>query len=262
VDDASARDADSKAGHDRLRRGRRRQLALGGTAVVLLLVLHCLPRSGGVDPVHELLSEYQLRSVDVGVPYALALLSANAATVQLGVAMVRHGLLRGWLATALLAIWCVSLLGLTVFLKDPIGSHGTWYGTVHKLCTVTNFVSLPALCALLWWRFRTVARWRGKARTVGALAAFSLVCAVPFAAAFLLHTGGIRATGTALGLVERGIVAIDIAMIATLTGWSRAMAGPPASGRSQRKLAAAATGAARPGVKPPPGRLSAAVACP
>jgi hypothetical protein len=203
---------------------------------VLLLALHCLPRSGGVDPVHELLSEYPLRSAGVGVPYAVALLSANVATVLRGVDMVRHGLLRGWLATTLLAMWCVSLLGLTVFLKDPVGSDGTWYGTVHKLSTVTNFACLPALCALLWWRFRTMARWRGNARAVGALAGLSIACAVPFASAFLLHGGDVRVTGTALGLVERGIVAIDIAIIATMTRWSRAMAAPPASPRPQRTM--------------------------
>jgi hypothetical protein len=113
-------------GIDRLRRGPWRELVLGGTAVVLLLALRCLPGSGGADPVHELLSEYPLRSAGVGVPYAVALLSANAATVLLGVAMVRHGLLREWLATALLAMRCVSLLGLTLFLKDPTGADGTW----------------------------------------------------------------------------------------------------------------------------------------
>jgi hypothetical protein len=190
--------------------------------VVTLLALHFLPGSGGVDPVRETLSEYQLRSVGVGVPYALALLSANAATGLLGLAMVRRGVLRGPLAMALLATWCISLLGLTVFLKDPLGAEGTWYGLVHKLCTVANFVSLPALCALLWWRFRTVTPWRRYARTVGLLAAASLACAAPFGAAFLLHDGQVQTTGTALGLIERGIVAIDIAMIAALAAWSRA----------------------------------------
>lgn len=213
---------------DRLYRGSWRELVLGGIAVVVLLALHCLPGSGGVDPVYELMSEYPLRSSGVGVPYTIALLSANAATVLMGVTMVRHGLLRGRLPTALLAVWCVSLLGLTVFLKDPVGSDGTWYGTVHKLFTVANFASLPTLCVLLWWRFRAVAGWRKKARTVGVLGAASIICAVPFAAAFLLKSGEVRATGTALGLVERVIVVIDIAVIVTLVVWSRAMAAAPA----------------------------------
>ncbi|MGI5182725.1 DUF998 domain-containing protein [Dactylosporangium sp. CA-152071] len=208
-------------------RSGRRQLVLGATAVGVLVVLHCLPGSGGVDPVHETLSEYPLRSVDVGLPYAIALLSANAATALLGAAMVRQGVLRGRLVTALLVIWCASLLGLTVFLKDPLGSDGTWYGTVHKLCAAVNFASLPALCGLLWWRFRRSRRWRAYARTVGVLAAATALCTAPFAAAFLLHGGHVAATGTALGLVERAVVALDAAMIATLAVWSRAMPAPP-----------------------------------
>lgn len=188
----------------------------------MLLALHLLPRSGGVDPVHETLSEYPVRSVELGVPYVIALLSGNAATVLVGRAMARRRLLRGRLVAALLVLWCASLLGLTVFLKDPLGSHGTWYGTVHKLCAATNFASLPALGALLWWRHRSVPRWRPYARIVGTLAFASLACAAPFAVAFLLHGGHVAATGTALGLVERGVVTIDAAMIAALTAWSRA----------------------------------------
>ena len=210
---------------DRDVRPPRWQLLPGAAAVVLLLALHCLPRAGGVDPVHDLLSEYPLRSVGVGVLYAVALLNADLAAGLLGIAMVRRGLLRGWLELALLVVWCVSLLGLTVFLKDPAGSAGTWYGAVHEFCTVANFASLPALCALLCWRFRTTPRWHRFTRTVGALAAVSIACVVPFAVAFLLDRDGLRAHDTALGLVERGIVAIDVAVLATMTLWSRAALG-------------------------------------
>ncbi|WP_239136389.1 DUF998 domain-containing protein [Dactylosporangium siamense] len=210
-------------------------LLLGGSAVVVLVGLHCLPGHGGVNPVHGWLSEYPLRSVEVGAPYALALLSGNLATVRSGIAMARHGLLRGWPAKALLGAWCTSLLALTVFLKDPAGSAGTWYGEVHKLATMANFACLPALCALLWWRFRTAPPWRRNARTVGVLAALHVACAVPFAAAFLVHSNDAGVAGEALGLIERGIVAIDIWTIATLTRWSRAMQdrGDQPAGRAQ-----------------------------
>ncbi|WP_433383772.1 DUF998 domain-containing protein [Actinoplanes sp. CA-142083] len=199
---------------------------LGGIAVVVLLALHCLPDAGGVDPVRETLSEYPVRSAGLGVLFVLALLCANAATALLGAGMARRGLLRVGAETALLVIWCVSLLGLTVFLKDPLGAAGTWYGEVHKACATINFVSLPALGALLWWRFRRAARWRAFAVTAGLLAAASLACATPFAAAFLLHDGS-----GAAGLVERGVVALDVALIATLAAWSRAMADAPSARR-------------------------------
>jgi hypothetical protein len=200
-----------------------KSLVLGGGAILVLLALHLLPGCGGVDPVRETLSEYPLRSVAIGVPYVFALLSANVATILVGVTMARRGLLRGVVATALLAAWSVGLLGLTVFLKDPLGSHGTWYGEVHKYCATANFASLPVLGLLLWWRFRSVPRWRRHARTAGVLAAAGLAFAAPFASAFLLH-----GTVEALGLVERAVVVIHIALIATMAAWSRAMPDMPA----------------------------------
>src|SRR5262245_3786767 len=97
---------------------------LGGLGVATLLVLHLLPRFGGVDPVHELVSEYPLGAYAIGVPYALALLSMTAAAVLLSFAMVRHGLVRGMSVRVVLVVWCASLLGLTVFLKGPPGTPG------------------------------------------------------------------------------------------------------------------------------------------
>jgi hypothetical protein len=76
-----------------------------------LFGLHLLLRFGGVDPVHELVSEYPLREYGIDVPYALALLSMTVAAVVLAFAMVRHGLVRERLARALLIVWCVNLLG-------------------------------------------------------------------------------------------------------------------------------------------------------
>jgi hypothetical protein len=83
-------------------------------------------------------------------------------------------------------------------------------GEVHKLCTIVNFASLPALGGLLWWRFRRVTH----ARILGVLSVMSGACAIPFAAAFLTH-----AHVAGLGLFERGVVVLDIAMFATLAAW-------------------------------------------
>jgi hypothetical protein len=69
-----------------------------------------------------------------------------------------------------------------------------------------------------------VPRWRGNARTVGVLAALHVACAVPFVAVFVAHSNDAGVAGTALGLIERGIVAVDIWTIATLARWSRAVA--------------------------------------
>jgi hypothetical protein len=203
----------------------RQALYLAGAALATLIGVHMLPGSGGVDPVRDLMSEYPVRTAEPGVAYTLALLGANLAVVLLGAHWVRDGLLRSRpVATTLLALWCLSLLGLTIFLKDPVGGPGTWFGTVHMLCTVVNFVSLPALCALLWWGHRGESRWRSHARTVGVVAGLTMVCVVPFAAVLLADSGPGSLSESALGLVERGVVVLDVVAIAALARWSRASA--------------------------------------
>ncbi len=197
---------------------------LAGAAIVTLVGLHLLPGSAGVDPVRDLMSEYPVRTAEAGVAYTLALLGANAAVVLLGVHWVRDGLLRSRPVEAtLLAVWCVSLLGLTVFLKDPAGGPGTWFGTVHMVCTVANFVSLPALCALLWWRHRGEPRWRGHATMAGVVAGLTMACVVPFALVLLTRGESGSLTDAALGLAERGVVLLDVVAITALARWSHSI---------------------------------------
>lgn len=203
---------------------------LAGAALLTLVGVHVLPGSGGVDPVRELMSEYPVRTAEPGVAYTLALLGANLAVVLLGAHWVREGLLRSRpVATTLLVLWCASLLGLTLFLKDPVGGPSTWYGTVHMLCTVVNFVSLPALCTLLWWRHRGESRWRSHATAVGVVAGLTVACVVPFAVVLLGSSGPGSLTDAALGLVERGVVVLDVAAIVALARWSRATAAAAAA---------------------------------
>lgn len=196
---------------------------LAGAALLTLVGLHALPGSGGVDPVRELMSEYPVRTAEPGVAYTLALLGANVAVVLLGAHWVREGLLRSRpIATTLLALWCGSLLGLTLFLKDPVGGPSTWFGTVHMLCTVVNFISMPALCTLLWWRHRGEPRWRSHATAAGVVAVLTIACVVPFAVVLLGSSEPGSLTNAALGLVERAVVVLDIVAIVALARWSNA----------------------------------------
>lgn len=196
---------------------------LGGLGIVTLVVLHLLPGSGGVDPINQLLSEYPLRAVDVGVPYVLALLSANTAAALAGTMMARSGLLRGWTTVSLFWTSLVSLLGLTVFLKDPMGSEATWYGAVHQVCTVLTCTSLLALAGVLWWRYQADPRWRGWARSIGVLAAMASVTLIPFVVAFTTRSGTDRFAGMAIGLVERSMFVVLVVLTAVLVAWAQAM---------------------------------------
>lgn len=202
-------------------------LYLAAPALAALVGVHLLPDAGGVDPVRELMSEYPVRS-DVGALYTLALLVANVAVMILGVHWVRHGILRSRPGAAvLLAAWCLSLLGLTVFLKDPAGSHGTLAGAVHMVCTVVNFAAMPALCALLWWQHRRDARWRAPATAVGVVAVLTAACVVPFAVVLASGEPGALSSAS-LGLVERVVVGLDVVAVVVLAGWSGRAARPDA----------------------------------
>lgn len=193
---------------------------LGGLGIVTLVALHLLPGAGGVDPINQLLSEYPVRSPVVGVPYALALLSANVAAALAGNMMVRSGLLRGWLPVSLFVVSLVSLLGLTVFLKDPIGAQTTWYGSVHQVCTVLTCTSQLALAYVLWWRHRADPLWRAWAHTVGAFAVIVSVMLIPFVVAFTTRSGTDRFAGMAIGLVERSMFVALTGMTVVLVLWA------------------------------------------
>lgn len=198
---------------------------LGGFGIVTLVGLHLLPGAGGVDPVNQLLSEYPLRSPFVGVPYVLALLSANTAAALVGNLLARSGLLRGPLAVSLFWISLASLLGLTIFLKDPVGSQQTWFGAAHQVCTVLTCTSQLALACVLWWRYRADPLWRGWARTTGALAALVSVTLIPFVIAFTTRSGTDRFAGMAIGLVERSMFVLLLVMAVVLALWAQAMTG-------------------------------------
>lgn len=200
-------------------------LVAGTFGVATLVGLHCLPAFGGVDPVDDMLSEYPLQATGIGVAFAVALLLANLAVAATGLALTRGGLLRGGPERAALVVWCLGLLGLTVFLKDPTGVSGTPFGMLHRLCTTANFAAMPALCGLLWWRFRATP-WARPARVVGGLGVAGLLCATPFVFGFLLRSGHDRFAGLAAGLFERGVVVLDVLVVVTLVWWGRAMARP------------------------------------
>jgi hypothetical protein len=197
--------------------------ALGAIGIATLIGLHLLPRSGGVDPVYQLLSEYPLQDIGIGVAFALALLSANAAAALAGMVMARSGLLRDRATTALFVISCASLLGLTVFLKDPAGATATWSGNLHQVCTIVTCVSQYLLAVVLWWRYRADPLWNGRARAVGVLAVAESVALIPFVFVFATRSGTDKFAGMAIGLVERYMFVVILVMMVVLTSWAKAM---------------------------------------
>jgi hypothetical protein len=119
---------------------RLRRLVLGAhgafaVAAALLVVLHLSARWGGIDPVTAMLSDYALRPGWWMWDLALTVTSAGSAAVLL--ALHRQGVLRGRIAVSGMGVWCMSVLLVVVFTKDPQG------GAVTTLESCTSMPPRP-----------------------------------------------------------------------------------------------------------------------
>lgn len=206
-------------------------LAATGLALVLLTVLHLI--GGDIDPVSGTLSDYALKSYGWIFDVATLVLAVGSASL-LGPVLVR----RAWVSIAALCFgcWCLGLVLLTIFPRDPVGVPISAGGEVHRFAAVATLVGLP-LGALLTCAGRPRAMLRLPARpvTVAALACLALL--VPFVVAYL--------TGSPLkpyvGLIER-IVAVGEVGLLLLVGTRLHRLGPatgsaPASPVLRRRAA-------------------------
>jgi hypothetical protein len=190
-------------------------------AVVLLAVLHVDARWGGIDPVTAMLSDYAERPGWWMWDLALILTSAGSLAVLL--ALRHQGVLRGRAAVGGMSVWCLSILLVAVFTKDPQGGAVTVTGKAHLYATAASCGSLPLAGWALGRRHCADSRWRVYAVWSRRLALWSvpsfLPFIVPFAVNVLLGWHGILAVPT--GLVERLMVALDLGLLAVFGIWAR-----------------------------------------
>jgi hypothetical protein len=203
-------------------------------AMVMMVGLHLLPDWGGVNPLTGMLSDYGIRPDGWIFDTALDIMSIGSVAVL--VQMARHGVVRNRAGFALMVSWCVCLVGIATFTKDPTTGVQTVTGSVHLWVTTAACASLPFAGLAIGWQHRKDPHWRRFAWLTQGLAALSVPCFLPFIVSFfvirLTHATGPSELPT--GLVERLMGLVDVAIIVVLAIWShRAYV-------ARRRLAAAA----------------------
>ncbi|MEU4254021.1 DUF998 domain-containing protein [Amycolatopsis sp. NPDC026612] len=198
-------------------------LAAFAGAVVLLAVLHVDRRLAPLDPVSTMLSDYAL-SPGRGL-WDGALLLTSTGSALLLVALYRRGLLANPALVVAKALWCVSLLAVAIFAKDPQGGAITATGKIHLYASAVTCLSLPIVGWALGRRHRDDPRWRRFATWSRRLALAAIPFYLPFIVPFAVNVilGGHLPT-VATGLVERLMMLLEIALLAVLGHWAhRAM---------------------------------------
>jgi hypothetical protein len=195
--------------------------AATAVALGMVVVLHLLPGWGGVNPITGMLSDYGVRSDGWVFDTALDVLSLGSAALLVDLA--RRGLLRGRLVIGLMVAWCVCLVGIASFTKDPNLGADTLRGAIHLYSTAAACFSLPVGCWLLGRRYRNDLRWRHYSRIVRWVAWISVPCFLPFVISFFVirmtHSSGVSVVPT--GLVERLMGGLDIGLLVVLGVWSQ-----------------------------------------
>ncbi len=191
-------------------------------AAVLLAVLHVDRRLAPLDPVSTMLSDYALSPGRRLWDAALLLTSTGSALLL--VALYRRGLLAGPALVAAKALWCVSLLAVAVFAKDPQGGAITATGKIHLYASAVTCLSLPVVGWALGHRHRDDPRWRRFATWSRRLALAAIPFYLPFIVPFAVNVLGGHLPTVATGLVERLMMILEIALLGVLGYWAhRAM---------------------------------------
>ena len=131
--------------------------------VTMVVVLHLLPGWGGVNPITGMLSDYGVRPDGWVFDTALDILGVGSMAVL--IKMARHGVVRGRATIVLMISWCVCLVGIATFTKDPNDAE-TFRGSVHLAVTTAACVSLPVAAMVIGWQHRRDPAWRRWAWTV------------------------------------------------------------------------------------------------
>lgn len=189
-------------------------------ATTMVIALHLLPDWGGVNPVTGMLSDYGVRPDGWVFDSALDILSVGSVAVLIKMAL--HGVVRGRATFVLMVSWCVCLVAIATFPKDPNTATQTLRGAIHLYTTSAACVSLPVASMVIGWQHRRDPAWRRWAWTVQGLAIVSVPCFLPFVISFfvirLTHASGPSAVPT--GLVERLMGGLDILLLVVLALWA------------------------------------------
>ena len=179
-------------------------------AVVATVVGHL-----GLDPTYDpltlTLSDYALSNNGAAIELAMVALSGGTLALLGGLVMTRVPV-RG-MPAVLMLVWIFGLIVAAVIPTDPIGTPVmSTAATVHRYASVVAFVALPAAVLLLARRLRAreVVSW---CSLVPLLRRLVVASAVGLAGLWYVAFPGDRVM---MGLVERGLVGVEVVILFVL----------------------------------------------
>ncbi|GAA1851165.1 DUF998 domain-containing protein [Asanoa iriomotensis] len=177
------------------------------TAVVATVVGH-IGLGPGYDPLELTISDYALSNRGVTIEIAMVALAIAAPALLAGL-RAAGAAVRG-LPTVLLSIWSAGLLVAAIIPTDPPGmSTMSTAALIHRYTSVAAFVALPIAAAVIAGRFA------GLGGRMGATVRWLCVsCVVGIGALWYVAFPGERIM---MGLVERGLVAVEITILTVIT---------------------------------------------
>lgn len=186
----------------------------GGGAILVVVISVVAVLVGGeasLDPLSATISEYAAAGGGT-VRWALGALGLASLALVAGLRAVGAPI-DGWPAR-LLCVWSWALIALVAVsgVRAGFGWDSGWGSEVDRAVSLAAFVSVPAAAAQLVGRFEGDERWRGIARPLEWLA-----LAAGLGLATLTYVA-LPGHGVMIGLVERLLFAIELAILALLAG--------------------------------------------
>jgi hypothetical protein len=182
-----------------------------GLAVSVLPIgyLH-LASVGVIDPVRHPISDY------VAAPHGSALLAISFAALIVSAAALVAGLRRlpgRGMAQALLMSWCLALALAAIFPTNVPGTPADAAALVHRYAAGWLFLSLPWAGWLLARRCALTPAWRPSAHSLRRLSWLAGAASAALLSCYLVSPGEASPIWC-VGLLQRGLLALDIALIA------------------------------------------------
>ncbi|GAA2376763.1 DUF998 domain-containing protein [Nonomuraea africana] len=161
-----------------------------------------------LDPMNVTISEYAV--ADRGGVTEVAMVAMGLGSFALLAGLRAAGAPIRGLPERLLMVWSGALIVAAIIPTSPIGTDLTLTAEIHRYVSVAAFVSLPAAGALLVPRLAADERWKAIARPVEwvALAGGLGLLAITYVA--------LPGDRVLIGLVERGLLAAEVALLAVL----------------------------------------------
>jgi hypothetical protein len=180
---------------------------LGLVVAVVSTVVGHLGLGPGYDPLRLTVSDYALSNRGTAIEIAMVALAVGALALLGG--FHAAGARIGGLPTVLVSVWSAGLLVAAAVPTDPLTATSmSTAAYVHRYASVAAFIVLPVAAVTLAARLPGATSLRGPVRRL------AIGCAVGLGVLWYDAFPGDRFL---MGLVERGLIGLEIAVLAVLS---------------------------------------------